>query len=168
MPLTVWLTGIPGAGKTTIAVETQEALRAQGVPAVVLDGDLVRRGLSSDLGFSQEDRSENIRRVSEMARILNTQGFVVIAAFVSPMISQRNLAAHIIGDGFREVLVDCPLEVCESRDPKGLYHRARSGELTGLSGLDGPYEPPPAPHLILDTVQADLSTCVASVLNLLK
>lgn len=168
MPSTVWLTGIPGAGKTTIALAVRDTLKAEGVSVIILDGDAVRRGLSRDLGFRQEDRAENIRRSAELALLLNSQGFDVIAAFVSPLISQRQRAADIIGEGFREVFVECPVAVCETRDPKGLYSAARRGELQGLSGLDGIYEPPPAPDLVLDTTRLDLNACVTSVILLLR
>ncbi|GMV89528.1 MAG: adenylyl-sulfate kinase [Chthonomonas sp.] len=149
--LCVWMTGLSGAGKSTLSDLTAARLRAAGVPVVQLDGDALRSGLNRDLGFSESDRTENIRRTAEVARLLASQGVVVICSLISPMRSQRELAAEIVGDAWFEVFVDCPLEVAEARDVKGLYARARRGEIAGFTGVSSPYEPPDCPALRLLT-----------------
>jgi len=143
--LTVWLTGLSGSGKSTIAYAVEERLVAEGRAAYVLDGDNLRHGMNSDLGFSKEDRTENIRRVGEIARLMADAGLVVLVPVISPYQADRDEARRKheeIGLRFVEVFVDTPLEVCEQRDPKGLYARARAGEITGMTGIDDPYEPP--------------------------
>ncbi len=166
---TVWLTGLSGSGKSTIAKELEWQLLEQGVKAYILDGDNIRHGLNRDLGFSPEHRSENIRRIAEVAQLMNEAGLVVLTAFISPYEADRNQARAIIGDErFLEVHVDTPLDVCESRDPKGLYSKARAGEIQGFTGISAPYEPPRDPALRLDTAEADLDETVASVLGLLR
>jgi bifunctional enzyme CysN/CysC len=152
--LTVWLTGLPGAGKTTSARYLVDALRAAGVTATSLDGDELRAGISADLGFSAADRDENVRRAGELALLLATQVDVVVVSLVSPRRAARERvrARHAkAAVGFLEVFVDAPLEVCEARDPKALYRRAREGTVIKMTGLDDPYEPPLAPTLVLPT-----------------
>lgn len=151
-PATFWLTGLSGSGKSTIAFEFEQRLRRERRPCVVLDGDALRCGLSRDLGFSERDRRENIRRTAEVARMMNDAGLVVITSLVSPLRDDRAVARAIIGEArFLEVYVSTSLQVCESRDPKGLYRKARRGELTDFTGVSAPYEPPLAPALTLDT-----------------
>lgn len=151
-PLTVWLTGLSGAGKSTLATSLERLLVEAGRAVYVLDGDNVRHGLNSDLGFSPEDRQENIRRVSEVARLMNDAGLIVITAFISPYRDDRRMARHIIGsERFLEVYLSTPLAVCEARDPKGLYRRARRGEVPEFTGINAPYEAPETPELVLNT-----------------
>lgn len=147
---TVWFTGLSGSGKSTIANAVAEMLMAADRPAYLLDGDNVRHGLNADLGFSAADRTENIRRVSHVARLMADAGLVVLVPVISPYRADRDQARaiHAAADlPFVEVFVDTPLELCEQRDPKGLYAKARAGELTGMTGIDDPYEPPAAPEL---------------------
>ncbi|HEV3106541.1 MAG TPA: adenylyl-sulfate kinase [Trinickia sp.] len=156
-PATLWLTGLSGAGKSTIAYALEQRLRADRRPCAVLDGDNVRHRLSRDLGFSDDDRRENVRRVAEVARLMNDVGLIVITALVSPFREDRAAARRIIGeDRFVEVYVSTSLEVCESRDPKGLYRKARQGELRQFTGVSSPYEPPRAPTVVVDTAQRSL------------
>jgi bifunctional enzyme CysN/CysC len=148
--LTVWFTGLSGAGKSTIASAVAQRLSAADRLVTILDGDELRRGLNADLGFSAVDRSENIRRVGEVARLMADAGLVVLVPVISPYRADRDRVRAIhasTGLGFVEVFVDTPLEVCERRDPKGLYARARAGELTGLTGVDDPYEAPETPDV---------------------
>jgi bifunctional enzyme CysN/CysC len=156
--LTVWLTGLPGAGKTTSASYLIEALRGEGRATALLDGDLLRAGISSDLGFSAADRDENVRRAGELALLLATQVDVVVVSLVSPRRVARDAvrARHAeVGVGYLEVHVAAPLEVCEARDPKSLYRRARLGEVAHMTGVDDPYEPPLAPDAVLATDVCD-------------
>lgn len=149
----VWLTGLSASGKSTIAFTLAQQLHAQGVRTFVLDGDNLRHGLCRDLGFSAEDRAENIRRASAVAALMVEAGIVVIAAFISPRRSMRADARAAVLEGrFVECHVDCPVEVCAERDPKGLYARAMAGEIRNFTGIDAPYEPPETPELVLDTV----------------
>ena len=149
---TVWLTGLSGAGKTTVAQALAQALKAQGLAVALLDGDQLRHGLNRDLAFTPEDRHENIRRTAEVARLMNAAGLIVIAAFISPYRADRAMAADIIGAAhFIEVHVSTPLAVCEARDPKGLYEKARAGQLAQFTGVSAPYEAPLSPALSLDT-----------------
>jgi adenylyl-sulfate kinase len=167
--LTVWLTGLSGSGKSTIANAVADRLLTESIAAYLLDGDNVRHGLNADLGFSAEDRSENVRRVGEVARLMADAGLVVLVPVISPYVAdrQRVRAAHeAAGLTFVEVFVDTPLEMCEQRDPKGLYRLARAGELTGFTGIDDPYEPPPAPELRV--IPAALDAQVAAVVDLIK
>ena len=154
---TVWLTGLSGAGKTSIALALAQALKAQGRAVALLDGDQLRHGLNRDLGFTPHDRHENIRRTAEVARLMNDSGLTVIAAFISPYRADRAMAAAIIGAAhFIEVHVSTPLAVCEARDPKGLYAKARAGRIAEFTGVSAPYEAPLAPALTLDTQQQAL------------
>lgn len=160
LPATLWLTGLSGSGKSTIAYQLEKKLMDSGHLCCVLDGDNVRHGLNRDLGFSPQDRSENIRRVAEVARILNEAGMIVITAFISPYHEDRERAKTIIGENrFIEVFLDAPIEVCEKRDPKGLYEKARTGLIPEFTGVNAPYEIPEAPVLCLKTakIPADLS-----------
>ncbi|HZM30300.1 MAG TPA: adenylyl-sulfate kinase [Acidimicrobiales bacterium] len=149
---TVWFTGLSGSGKSTVAAEVERALVAAGRPAYLLDGDNLRHGINADLGFSAADRSENIRRVGEVARLFADAGVVALVPVISPYRADRDRARAIhdgVGLRFVEVFVDTPLEVCEARDPKGLYKLARAGEITGFTGIDDPYEAPLSPELVL-------------------
>lgn len=161
----LWLTGLSGAGKSTLAVEVERALFENGYEVYVLDGDNVRHGLNADLGFSPEDRSENIRRVGEVAALFSRAGIVAISAFISPYRSDRARARAAAGNDFHEVYIKAPLELCERRDPKGLYARARSGELREFTGISAPYESPETPDLIVDTAAHDVATCVRQVVS---
>jgi bifunctional enzyme CysN/CysC len=166
--VTVWFTGLSGAGKSTIAAAVAERLLAANRPVTILDGDEIRRGLNSDLGFSAADRSENIRRVGEVARLMAEAGLVVLVPVISPYRADRDRARAIhaaAGLSFVEVFVDTPLDVCEQRDPKGLYARARAGELTGLTGVDDPYEVPEAADVRI--VPGPIDEQVAAVVALI-
>jgi bifunctional enzyme CysN/CysC len=166
---TVWLTGLSGSGKSTIACEVERQLTEQGRLCYLLDGDNVRHGLNRDLGFSAEERSENIRRVAEVARLMNEAGVIVIAAFISPYRDDRRRAREIVGQAhFSEVFVDAPLDVCEGRDPKGLYAKVRAGEIPQFTGVTDPYEAPENPDLRLDTAQQDIAVSVETVLGSLR
>ena len=146
-PAIVWFTGLSGSGKSTVANLIEKRLTAEGRHAYILDGDNVRHGLNKDLGFTDEARVENIRRVAEVARLMADAGLIVLVSFISPFRNERRLAREIAGDmQFTEVYVDTPLEVCEARDPKGLYARARRGEIKNFTGIDSPFEAPEAPE----------------------
>ncbi|MEC2426528.1 adenylyl-sulfate kinase [Bacillus safensis] len=148
----IWLTGLSGSGKSTIANAAARELFEQGYQVTVLDGDNVRHGLNKDLGFSDDDRKENIRRIGEVAKLFVEQGTIVITAFISPFQEDRHTVRQLVEDGeFHEVFVKCDLNVCEERDPKGLYKKARNGEIPFFTGIDSPYEEPAAPELVLDT-----------------
>jgi adenylylsulfate kinase len=165
----LWLTGLSGSGKSTLARALESALVGRGVSAYVLDGDNVRHGLSDDLGFSAEDRSENIRRMGEVAKLFVDAGVVVLCAFVSPYRADRERARALLGAGdFVELYVKASLEACRARDPKGLYGKARSGEISDLTGVGSPYEAPEHPELVLDTEQQELAQSVATVLGFLE
>jgi len=164
----VWFTGLSGAGKSTLAHAVEEALHRHVHRTFVLDGDNVRHGLCADLGFSPADRRENLRRVGEMAKLFVEAGVITLTAFISPIQADREQVRQIIGaDNFVEVYVSCPLEVCEQRDIKGMYRRARAGEIKDFTGLSAPYEPPETPDLALDTSRASLAESVRLVLTLL-
>ena len=158
----IWFTGLSGSGKSTIANALEEVLNGRGLKTYILDGDNVRLGLNKDLGFDPLSRKENIRRIAEVAKLMADSGTIVLTAFISPYEEDRHWAAEIIGDeDFVEVFVDTPLDVCEERDPKGLYKKARAGEIKGFTGIDAPYEKPESPALTLhpgntvdDTVKA--------------
>ncbi len=150
-PCVVWLTGLPSAGKSTIANVLERRLHSAGYHTYLLDGDNVRHGLNKDLGFSAEDRAENIRRIGEVARLMVDAGLIAICAFISPSAVERRAVRSLVEPGeFIEVYVDTPVSVAEERDPKGLYQRARRGELTGFTGVDAPYDPPENPEVHLD------------------
>ncbi len=169
--LTVWFTGLSGAGKTTICRAVETELRARGMRVEVLDGDVIRTYLCRDLGFSEKDRNENIKRIAYVAQLLTRNGVVVLVAAISPYRSSREEAREAIGS-FVEVYVNAPLEVCEARDPKGLYRRARSGELEHFTGIDDPYEAPLAPevecHTDVESAAESSGTVLAAVLRFLS
>jgi bifunctional enzyme CysN/CysC len=167
---TVWLTGLSGSGKSTVAVELEQRLVGDGRPAYILDGDNLRHGLNADLGFSDDDRAENVRRVGEVARLLADAGVVALVPVISPFRDGRARvrATHAAaGVPFLEVFVDTPLEVCEQRDPKGLYAKARAGELPGFTGIDSPYEAPVDPDLVLTPGDGDPAAQAERVRELL-
>lgn len=164
-PVTVWLTGLSGSGKSTLAYALEKRLTEQGHACFVLDGDNVRQGLNRDLGFSADDRAENIRRVAEVAKLFNDAGLIVITAFISPFRADRAEAREIIGDDrFIEVFVDAPLETCEARDPKGLYAKARAGEIAEFTGVSSPYEPPESPAVLVRTAEMSADACLEAVM----
>jgi adenylyl-sulfate kinase len=165
----VWLTGLSGAGKSTMASALERALFDRHMQVFVLDGDNIRLGLSSDLGFSADDRSENVRRIAEVARLFADAGLIAITAFISPYVSDRARAraitqAHDSGLPFIEVFIDAPLSVCEARDPTGLYARARDGRIQHFTGVTDPYEPPEAPEVILRTGEHTVAACLDQLL----
>jgi bifunctional enzyme CysN/CysC len=167
---TVWFTGLSGSGKSSVAVEVERALVAAGRSAYLLDGDNLRHGLNTDLGFSAADRAENIRRVGEVARLFADAGVVALVPVISPYRADRERARQIHHDAglrFVEVYVDTPLAVCEARDPKGLYAKARAGEITGFTGIDDPYEAPEHPELRLTPDDGDPAAQAGRVLHLL-
>ena len=166
-PLTIWLTGLSAAGKSTLAFAFERQLIDRGRACYVLDGDNVRHGLNRNLGFSVQDRAENIRRIAEVARLMNEAGLIVITAFISPFRADRAMARDIIGPAnVREVHVSTSLAVCESRDPKGLYGKARAGEIAEFTGITSPYEPPLQPALTLDTAALSLEQALAQLQRL--
>jgi adenylyl-sulfate kinase len=168
-PFTVWLTGLSGSGKSTLASRLRHRLTSSGYPSHVLDGDNVRRRLNRDLGFSPADRAENIRRISEVARLFNEAGLIVISAFISPYRVDRASARTIIGaDRFVEIWLTADLATCEGRDPKGLYAKARSGCIPEFTGISAPYEVPENPDLALDTATRRIDDCVEDMLRVLK
>ncbi len=147
----LWFTGLSGSGKTTLAFELEQRLFTDGFQAYVLDGDNIRHGLSADLGFSHQDRTENIRRVGEVSGLLARAGIIAISAFISPYRADRNEARRAVGRGFHEIYLDASLKVCESRDPKGLYAKARRGEVSDFTGVSAPYQAPDTPDLVVHT-----------------
>lgn len=158
--LVVWLTGLSASGKSTIAVEAEKILNSMGKAVYRLDGDNIRFGLNSDLGFSERDRFENIRRIAEVCALFRDAGLIVIASFISPLVGMRQLAREKNSENFIEVYVRADVETCMKRDPKGLYRRALSGEIKDFTGISAPYEEPANPELILDTQNNSLSECV--------
>lgn len=168
-PCLIWLTGLSGSGKSTIANALELELLKDNKHSYLLDGDNVRLGLNKDLGFSDADRVENIRRIAEVSRLMVDAGLIVISAFISPFNAERRLARSLFPAGqFFEVHVNAPLSVCEARDPKGLYKKVRAGEIRQFTGVDSPYEAPDTPDLVLDTATNDVSTCVQQMQAFLK
>jgi len=166
---TIWMTGLPASGKSTLAVALEKELWDRGVHAYVLDGDNIRHGLNKDLGFSPEDRNENIRRIGEVAKLFTSAGVVNVTAFISPYRADRDQARKIMSDGeFIEVFVDCPVEVCEQRDPKGHYKKARAGEIPEFTGISAPYEPPLNPEIVIHTDREAEAQSVATILSYLE
>jgi adenylyl-sulfate kinase len=165
-PLVIWFTGLSGSGKSTLANVFQNYLFKENKLVYVLDGDNIRSGLNSDLDFSEKGRMENIRRISEVAKLFSQAGFIVITAFISPFRSDREKAKEIIGSCFREVYIEASLETCESRDVKGLYKKARSGEIKNFTGLNSPFEVPTNPDLIINTSNTNIEDSLALLLTL--
>jgi len=167
---TMWLTGLSAAGKSTLAVAIEEALYKLGCNSYVLDGDNVRYGLNKNLGFSPEDRAENIRRIAEVGKLFRDAGVINLTAFISPYRSDRDSARKLAeneNDAFIEVFVDCPVEVCEQRDPKGMYKQARAGAIKDFTGISAPYEPPEKPEIHLCTDKMKLDECVEVIMGYL-
>lgn len=164
----LWFTGLSGAGKSTIAHATEENLHQLGCRTYVLDGDNVRHGLCGDLGFSIEDRHENIRRIGEMARLFVDAGIITLTAFISPLRTDRERVRHLAGEDFIEIYCRCPIEVCEERDVKGLYKKARAGEIRDFTGISSPYEEPENPELVIDSSRLTIEESVRQVLSLLN
>ncbi|HCA60442.1 adenylylsulfate kinase [Synechococcus sp. Minos11] len=165
----LWFTGLSGSGKSTLANAVNAALFERGLATYVLDGDNIRHGLCKDLGFSDADREENIRRIGEVAKLFLDAGVIVLTAFVSPFRADRDKARALVADGdFLEIHCAADLAVCESRDPKGLYAKARAGQIKEFTGISSPYEAPEKPELCLDTGAQNLEQCVAAVINLLE
>jgi adenylylsulfate kinase len=164
----LWFTGLSGSGKSTIANEVEKQLYDKGYHTYLLDGDNIRHGLNGDLGFSEEDRKENIRRIGEVAKLFVDSGLIVLTAFISPFRDDRARARDIVGEDFIEVFIDTPLEVCVQRDPKGLYAKAYAGEIKDFTGIDSPYEAPLSPQLHIRTEEADVHTCARQVVEYLQ
>lgn len=167
-PLIIWLTGLSGSGKSTLADEIEKKLLAMSYHTFILDGDNTRLGVNSDLSFSDIDRAENIRRVSEIAKLFLESGLIVITSFISPFRKEREMARNKVNkDEFIEVYLNAPLSLCEQRDPKGLYKKAHNGEISNFTGIDSPYEPPLAPDIELDMLTMSLNDCVNTILEFL-
>lgn len=169
VPRCIWLTGFSGAGKSTVAKSLERHLYSQGRHTYLLDGDNVRHGLNRDLGFTEEDRVENIRRVAEVAKLMADAGLIVLVSCISPFAADRRMARGLFEPSeFMEVFVDAPLATCEQRDAKGLYAKARRGDLKNFTGIDSPYEPPVTPELRLDTSLYSPDQCVEQLLRLIE
>ncbi|MGI9311600.1 MAG: adenylyl-sulfate kinase [bacterium] len=166
----LWFTGLSGSGKSTLAHALEEALHQRGCRTFVCDGDNVRHGLCGDLGFSESDRAENIRRIGQMAKLFVESGAIALTAFISPFRADRRRVRMMVDhpDDFIEIFCDCPLEICEQRDIKGLYQRARKGEIADFTGISSPYQTPQNPDLVVKTGEKDLQQCVAEVAALLE
>lgn len=165
-PLVVWFTGLSGSGKSTLAYRLEKELLQQGFKCLVVDGDQLRNGLNKDLGFTEQDRRENIRRAGELCKLLSDAGLIVITSFISPFRVDRNRVRELIeNDRFVEVYVNASLEVCEKRDPKGLYKKARAGEIPDFTGVSAPYEPPLSPDLEIDTNSTEIADAVKTLVQ---
>jgi adenylylsulfate kinase len=165
----IWMTGLSGSGKTTIAAALEKVLHENGILSKVFDGDIIRLGLNKDLGFSNQDRTENIRRIAEVAKQFVDCGIVVICGFISPIESIRQMARNIIGENdFVEVFIDCPLNVCEQRDPKGLYKKARAGKIADFTGIDSPYETPANPTITINTTSMSVDLATKKIVEHIK
>lgn len=168
-PCVLWFTGLSGSGKSTIANAVEQKLFELGHHTYLLDGDNVRHGLNKDLGFSDEDRVENIRRIGEVAKLFVDAGLVVISAFISPFRADRQMVRDLVEEGeFVEIHMATPLSVCEQRDPKGLYKKARQGQIKNFTGIDSVYEVPKSPEIILNTAESEIKDCVEQVIAYLK
>jgi adenylylsulfate kinase len=166
---TIWLTGLSGSGKSTIAVAAEKALNQLGRLTYILDGDNIRHGLNSNLGFSPEDRTENIRRIGEVSKLFTDAGVIVFSSFISPYRADRDAIREIMGEGdFVEVWVDASVETCEGRDVKGLYKKARAGEIPEFTGISAPYEEPKNPELVMDTNGQTVDESVTQLVSFLK
>ena len=164
----LWFTGLSGSGKSTLAHAVEDRLHRMAVSTFVLDGDNVRHGLCSDLGFNDMDRVENIRRIGEVAKLLSEAGVITLTAFISPFREDRNAARKLMPHGdFLEIYCQCPLDVCEERDVKGLYKKARAGEIPFFTGIDSPYEEPERPELIVKTHEQTLDECIAKIIQMM-
>lgn len=165
---TIWFTGLSAAGKSTLAIATEKVLYEKGCHTYILDGDNVRHGLNKDLGFSPQDRTENIRRIAEVAKLFRDCGIINLTAFISPYRKDREIARQLSVDNrFIEVFVDCPMEVCEQRDPKGVYRKAREGIIKEFTGISAPYEAPANPEIHLQTDKMSVEECVQTIMNYL-
>lgn len=164
----LWFTGLSGSGKSTVASALEQKLHSLGKITYSLDGDNVRHGLNSDLGFSDKDRVENIRRIGEVSKLFVDAGIITIATFVSPFREDRQKVRELLGEDFIEIFIDCPLEVCESRDPKGIYKKARAGEIKHFTGIDSPYEEPINPEITVSTHLNTLEECVDKLMSHLE
>lgn len=165
----VWFTGLPSSGKSTVAGEVEHQLHKKGIRTYLLDGDNVRHGLNSNLGFSPEDREENIRRIGEVAKLFVDAGMITFVAFISPYKKDRERARHILEGGeFIEIYVKCPVEVCERRDPKGQYQKARNGEIKSFTGISAPYEEPLEPEIVLETDRLSVDESVKKIISHLE
>lgn len=165
----LWFTGLSGAGKSTLAHALEERLHQDGCRTFVLDGDNVRHGLCSDLGFSNDDRQENIRRIGEMAKLFTEAGVIVLTAFISPFREDREFVRNLLPHGdFHEIYCQAPLEVCEERDVKGIYKKARAGLIKDFTGISSPYEAPVNPELAINTAELELAACVESLMEYLS
>jgi len=161
----LWFTGLSGSGKSTLAVEVEKKLYEKGILTYRLDGDNIRHGLNKDLGFSIEDREENIRRIAEVTKLFYDSGIYVLVCFISPFKKERDYARSLIGEDFIEIFVDCSLEECEKRDTKGLYAKARAGEIKDFTGISSPYEAPENPEIKVDVVSREIDECVEEILS---
>ncbi|WP_456456362.1 adenylyl-sulfate kinase [Thermovibrio sp.] len=165
----LWFTGLSGSGKSTLAHKVEELLYEKGIHTYVLDGDNIRMGLNKDLGFSEADRRENIRRIGEVAKLFLDAGVVVLTAFISPYRRDREFVRNLVDEGdFIEVYVKCPIEICEQRDPKGLYRKARAGIIRNFTGIDDPYEEPENPEIVIETDKMTIDMCADKILSYLK
>ena len=172
-PKAIWLTGLSGSGKTTISLGANNLLKEMGFMIFILDGDIARNGISNNLGFSEEDRTENIRRIAEVSKLSLSSGIITINAFISPTVKIREMARNIIGqDDFLEVYINSSIEVCEKRDIKGLYQQAREGKIKNFTGIDSPYEPPQKPFLEIRTdilsIEESIDRLISSLLPLIN
>lgn len=168
-PCVIWLTGLSGSGKSTLANALEVELHAAGHHSYLLDGDNIRMGLNKGLGFSNEDRVENIRRIGEVAKLFADAGLIAITAFISPFSADRDLVRKLMPAGeFIEVYVKAPLDVCETRDPKGMYKKARAGQIKNFTGIDSPYEAPQSPEMVIDTSQGPVTESVAQLVKFLR
>jgi adenylyl-sulfate kinase len=167
-PVMIWLTGLSGSGKSTIANQLDVYLFEKGFHTFCLDGDNIRKGINNNLGFSEEDRKENLRRVAEIGKLMLDAGLICMGAFISPLKKDREIVKHIIGDHqFIEIYIDTPIEVCEKRDVKGLYAKARSGEIENFTGIDAPYEAPDKADIIIKTEELSVDEAVKKIINTL-
>lgn len=165
----LWFTGLSGSGKSTLAAEVEEKLFKEGMKTYRLDGDNVRFGLNEDLAFSKADRKENIRRIGEVSKMFVDAGIITLTSFISPYKLDREMVRHLLEDDeFIEIYVKCDLDVCEKRDPKGLYRKARNGEIKGFTGIDDPYEEPEEPEIIVETDKMTLEECTKKIIQYLK